>query len=445
MTEDPPQVPMSGAVRALRLARLPLGVAGRAAVGLGRRIGGAPGDSVNAELRQRTAEEVFAALGELKGGAMKVGQALSIFEAAVPDELAEPYREALARLQDQAPPMRHAALVDVLAESLGRDWRDRFREFDEDAAAAASIGQVHKAVWEDGTPVAVKVQYPGADTALQSDLRQLGRITRMIGPLLPGMDLSPVITELQERMVEELDYRREAWSQDAFARGYADDPDIVVPQVMASGPRVLVSQWLDGVPLNRLIRDQDRAGLDLVAERYISFLLGAPDRVGLLHADPHPGNYRLTPDGRLGVVDFGAVDRLPEGLPVEMGQLLAVALREDADSLLDGLRDQGFIRDAVDIEPTELLAFLEPFVAPCRVDRFPFSREWLQSVTSEINDPRGTAFRVSLRLNLPPQYILIHRVWLGGTAVLCQMGADVDTRAVVDRFLPGLDLPPLTG
>lgn len=445
MTEDPPQVPMSGAVRALRLARLPLGVAGRAAVGLGRRIGGAPGESVNAELRQRTAEEVFAALGELKGGAMKVGQALSIFEAAVPDELAEPYREALARLQDQAPPMRHAALVDVLAESLGRDWRDRFREFDEDAAAAASIGQVHKAVWEDGTPVAVKVQYPGADTALQSDLRQLGRITRMIGPLLPGMDLSPVITELQERMVEELDYRREAWSQDAFARGYADDPDIVVPQVMASGPRVLVSQWLDGVPLNRLIRDQDRAGLDLVAERYISFLLGAPDRVGLLHADPHPGNYRLTPDGRLGVVDFGAVDRLPEGLPVEMGQLLAVALREDADSLLDGLRDQGFIRDAVDIEPTELLAFLEPFVAPCRVDRFPFSREWLQSVTSEINDPRGTAFRVSLRLNLPPQYILIHRVWLGGTAVLCQMGADVDTRAVVDRFLPGLDLPPLTG
>lgn len=445
MAEDPTPLPRSGAGRALRLARLPLGVAGRAAVGLGRRLGGAPGEVVNAELRQRTAEEVFAALGELKGGAMKVGQALSIFEAAVPEELAEPYREALARLQDQAPPMQHAALVDVLAESLGADWRDLFREFDEVASAAASIGQVHRAVWADGTPVAVKVQYPGADVALQSDLRQLGRITRMIGPLLPGMDLSPVITELQERMVEELDYRREAWSQDAFAQAYADDPDIVVPRVLASGLRVVVSDWLEGVPLNRLIRDRDRDGLDRVAGRYISFLLGAPSRVGLLHADPHPGNFRLTPDGRLGVVDFGAVDRLPEGLPIEMGRLLGVALREDPDTLLDGLRDQGFVRDAVDLDPTDLLAFLEPFVAPCRVDRFSFTREWLQSVTAEINDPRGTAFRVSLRLNLPPQYLLIHRVWLGGTAVLCQMGADVDTRAVVGRFLPGIDLPRLTG
>ncbi|GAA1152841.1 ABC1 kinase family protein [Ornithinicoccus hortensis] len=443
VAEDPPPLPLSGAGRALRLARLPLGVAGRAAVGLGRRMGGASGESVTAELRQRTAEEVFAALGELKGGAMKVGQALSVFEAAVPDEMAGPYREALTRLQDQAPPMRHSQLGDVLAESLGEHWRERFREFDEDAAAAASIGQVHRAVWEDGTTVAVKVQYPGAGVALESDLRQLGRISRMIGPLLPGMDLSPVITELQERMVEELDYRREAWSQDAFAEAYADDPDVVVPRVLASGPRVVVSEWLDGVPLNQLIREQDRAGLDRVAERYISFLLGAPSRVGLLHADPHPGNFRLTPDGRLGVVDFGAVDRLPEGLPVPMGRLLAVALREEADTLVDGLRDEGFIRDAVDIDPVELLAFLEPFVAPCRVDRFSFTRDWLRSVTSEINDPRGTAFQVSLRLNLPPQYLLIHRVWLGGTAVLAQMGVDVATRAVVDRYLPGIDLPPL--
>jgi hypothetical protein len=175
----------------------------------------------------------------------------------------------------------------------------------------------------------------------------------------------------------------------------------------------------------------------------MSFLLGAPGRVGLLHADPHPGNFRLTPDGRLGVVDFGAVDRLPDGLPLQMGQLLAVALHEDADGLLDGLRDQGFVRDTVDLDAAELLAFLEPLIGSLRADLFHFTRAWLRDVSTQINDPRGTAFRVSLRLNLPPQYLMIHRVWLGGTAVLCQMGVEVPARAVVDEHLPGLSLPPL--
>lgn len=439
----PHDLPRGGSARAVRLARLPLGMAGRAALGLGRRLGGTPGETVSRELQERTAEEVFAVLGELKGGAMKVGQQLSIFEAAVPEHLAAPYRQALVRLQDQAPPMSTRDLHDVLSSSLGSQWRSHFREFDEVAAAAASIGQVHRATWQDGRPVAVKVQYPGAADALAADLRQLSRLSRVMGPLLPGMDLSPVIAELQERMVEELDYRREAWSQEVFAQGYAGHPDTVVPQVLAHGPQVLVSEWLEGVPLSRLIAEGDEATLSRLAPAYISFLLGGPDRVGLLHADPHPGNFRQTPDGRLGVVDFGAVDRLPDGLPVEMGRLLAVALRADADTLLDGLRDQGFVRDVVDLDPTELLAFLEPLVAPCRQDRFAFTRAWLQEVSARINDPRQAAFKVSLRLNLPPQYLLIHRVWLGGTAVLCQMGVSVPTRAVVDAFLPGISLPPL--
>lgn len=445
MGQDDRGLPRAGAARVARLARLPLGIAGRAAVGLGRRLGGTPGETVTRELQEQTAEEVFAALGELKGGAMKVGQQLSIFEAAVPEHLAAPYRAALARLQDQAPPMPHADLDAVLRDSLGPRWRRLFRDFDETAVAAASIGQVHRATWSDGRPVAVKVQYPGAAEALQADLRQLGRVARIIGPLLPGMDLGPVITELQERMLEELDYRREAWSQEAFAEAYADDPRIVVPSVLAHGPQVLVSDWLEGVPLGRLIQEHDETALTGVAPVYLAFLLGSPQRVGLLHADPHPGNFRLTPDGRLGVVDFGAVDRLPDGLPRQMGQLLGVALRNDAETLVDGLREEGFLRDTVDLDPDELLAFLEPLVAPCRVERFRFTRSWLQSVSAQISDPRQASFRISLRLNLPPQYLLIHRVWLGGTAVLCQMGVEVPTRPIIEEFVPGISLPPLEG
>ncbi len=155
-------IPQRGVARTARLATLPLGVAGRATVGLGKRITGKSAEDVQAELQQRTAEQLFAVLGELKGGAMKFGQALSVFEAALPEESAAPYREALTKLQEAAPPMPAATMHRVLDEQFGRRWRERFRRFDDEPAAAASIGQVHRAVWADGRDVAVKIQYPGA-------------------------------------------------------------------------------------------------------------------------------------------------------------------------------------------------------------------------------------------------------------------------------------------
>ncbi|WP_194288691.1 ABC1 kinase family protein [Ornithinicoccus halotolerans] len=443
-------VPTTGLGRARRLASLPLGAAGRAVRGAGQRLTGTSAQEVSRRQQEQAAEELFAVLGELKGGAQKVGQQLSIFEAAVPGEFVAPYREALTRLQEQAPPVPFSDLEPVLTRSLGADWRSRFQDIDQEAAASASIGQVHRARWRDGREVAVKIQYPWAGPALSADLRQLARVARLARPLVPGMDLGAVVEEVQERMLEELDYRREAWSQQVFADAYADDPEVQVPPVLDHGEQVLVTEWLEGTPLSRLIaRAGDgvpgadpaaRATLEGAAPRYIGFLLGAPDRVGLLHADPHPGNYRVLPDGRLGVLDFGAVDRLPEGLPLAMGRLLGVALRQDADTLLDGLREEGFIRDWVDLDPEELLDFFEPLVAPVRHPTFRFDRAWLRGVSSRVNDPRGTAFRITRRLDLPVQYLLIHRVWMGGTAVLSQMGVEIPARAVVDRHVPGLEL-----
>ncbi|MDT7743385.1 MAG: hypothetical protein QOE59_2463, partial [Actinomycetota bacterium] len=166
-------IPRRTVQRSARLASLPLGFASRTAAGWGRRLAGGDAGEISADVARRGAEQLFAVLGELKGGAMKFGQALSVFEAAVPDELAEPYREALTRLQTAAPPMPAARTHRVLAEQFGRGWRDRFREFDDTPAASASIGQVHRAVWGDGREVAVKVQYPGAEEAIMADLRQL--------------------------------------------------------------------------------------------------------------------------------------------------------------------------------------------------------------------------------------------------------------------------------
>jgi predicted unusual protein kinase regulating ubiquinone biosynthesis (AarF/ABC1/UbiB family) len=170
-------MPRKTAARTARLASIPLGAAGRAVGGWGKRLAGQNADQVSAELSAKTAEQLFAVLGTLKGGAMKFGQALSVFEAAIPNDMAEPYREALTKLQSAAPPMSGQTTRRVLAEQLGRRWTERFASFEDEPTAAASIGQVHRAVWHDGRTVAVKVQYPGADQALMSDLRQLQRFS----------------------------------------------------------------------------------------------------------------------------------------------------------------------------------------------------------------------------------------------------------------------------
>jgi predicted unusual protein kinase regulating ubiquinone biosynthesis (AarF/ABC1/UbiB family) len=436
-------LPLNAVRRTAKLATLPLGFAGRTALGLGRRVGGRPAELVAAEVQARTAEQLFKVLGELKGGAMKFGQAMSIFEAALPEELAGPYRATLTKLQDAAPPMPAATVHGVLAAELGADWRERFRSFDDRPAAAASIGQVHRAVWADGRPVAVKVQYPGAGQALVSDLNQVTRVARVSAGWIPGLDLGPVLDELKRRVSEELDYRLEAEAQHTFAEAFAGDPDFAVPDVVAGSDHVIVSEWLDGTPLSRVIASGTQAERDAAASRYLEFLLAGPQRAGLLHADPHPGNFRMTADGRLGVLDFGAVNRLPGGLPPHLGTLLAKGLDGDADAVVAGLREDGFIKSSIDVDGHALLEYLEPFLTPARSDTFRFTRGFLRDLFAHINDPRRPQWSIGLKLNLPPQYLLIHRVWLGGIGVLCQIEGEVAARDILARHLPGFAPQPL--
>ncbi|MFH8488514.1 ABC1 kinase family protein [Streptomyces longisporoflavus] len=434
-------LPRKAVTRTAKLAALPLGFAGRATWGLGKRIGGKSAEIVGRELQQRTADQLFKVLGELKGGAMKFGQALSVFESALPEEVAGPYRAALTKLQEAAPPMPTRTVHAVLAERLGDDWRELFLEFEDKPAAAASIGQVHRAVWQDGREVAVKVQYPGAGEALLSDLNQLSRFARLLGPLVPGMDIKPLIAELRDRVSEELDYSLEALAQRAHAEEFADDPDVLVPDVVHQSEQVLVTEWIDGIPLSDVIADGTQEQRDRAGQLLARFLFSGPARTGLLHADPHPGNFRLLPDEkgglRLGVLDFGTVDRLPGGLPPTIGRSLRMTLDGEADAVYAMLCEEGFVQESVDLEPDAVLDYLLPIIEPMLVEEFTFTRGWMRGQAARVADPRSPAYQLGKRLNLPPSYLLIHRVTLSTIGVLCQLGATVRMRDELEEWLPG--------
>ena len=440
-------IPRRAASRTAKLAALPLGFAGRTVLGLGRRVTGIAAEVISADIQQRTAEQLFSVLGQLKGGAMKFGQALSVFEAAMPEEMAGPYRQALTKLQEAAPPMPVANVHKALAEQLGADWREKFAEFDDSPAAAASIGQVHRAVWKlppsrkgakpKTLAVAVKVQYPGAGEALLADLKQLGRLAGMFKIIQPGMDMKPLLTELRARITEELDYALEAESQLAFSTAYADDPEIFVPRVVTSAPRVLVTEWVEGTPLAKVISDGTEAERNEAGRLMATLHFSAPARAGLLHADPHPGNFRILPDGRLGVIDFGAVARLPGGHPEPIGRLVRLALAGDALAVADGLRDEGFIKPDDELDAQAVLDFLRPMIEPVAVEEFRFTRPWIRGEATRLASPKSPAFQLSRKLNLPPSYLLIHRVTLGSIGVLCQLEARAPYRAILEKWLPG--------
>jgi predicted unusual protein kinase regulating ubiquinone biosynthesis (AarF/ABC1/UbiB family) len=442
---QPRDIPQSAAARSAKLATLPLGFAGRAALGWGQKLAGADADAVSSKMLERNAEQMFAVLGQLKGGAMKLGQALSVYESMIPAEVAEPYQRALTKLQSQGPSLPAAKVHTVLDEQLGRNWRKHFHYFDDTPAAAASIGQVHKGTWHDGREVAVKVQYPGADLALRADLKQLERFARLFTLVVPGLDAHSLIREVRERMLEELNYRSEAEHQRHFAAVLDGDPNIRVPAVLASAPKVIVSEWLDGPPLSRLIQEpstgpEDQAERDRIAHIVVELMFSSPARLGLLHADPHPGNFLMLSDGRIGVIDFGAVAVLPEGLPPVLGQILRYAADREADAMMTLLRDERFVTG--DVPAEDVMRWLGSMADPLRVEEFHANRAWIAKQGARVANVNSNAYRQTGRaLNLPAEHMLVARVCGGWMNILAQINCTVRARGIAWEWVPSFADP----
>jgi predicted unusual protein kinase regulating ubiquinone biosynthesis (AarF/ABC1/UbiB family) len=423
------------------LASIPVGFAGRAALGFGKRLTGKSKDEVQAELLEKAANQLFTVLGELKGGAMKVGQALSVMEAAIPDEFGEPYREALTKLQKDAPPLPAEKVHRVLDAQLGTKWRGRFSSFDDTPVASASIGQVHKAVWSDGRDVAVKIQYPGADEALRADLKTMQRMVGVFKQLSPGADVEGVVDELIERTEMELDYRLEADNQRAFAKAYRDHPHFTVPKVVASAPKVVIQEWIQGIPMADIIRDGTPEQRDLIGTRLLELTFDAPGRLQMLHGDAHPGNFMLMPDDRMGVIDFGAVAPLPGGLPVELGMMIRLARDKNYDLLLPTMEKAGFIQKGGQVSVRDIDEMLRQYVEPIEVDVFHYTRKWLQKMSTVEIDRSVSQIRTARQMDLPPKLVIPMRVIMSVAAILCQLDAHVPIKRLSEELVPGFAEP----
>ncbi|BBZ34779.1 ABC transporter ATP-binding protein [Mycolicibacterium confluentis] len=435
------EIKRGSVARNAKLAGLAGGMAGRAALGVGKRLTGKSKDEVNAELVEKAADQLFKVLGELKGGAMKVGQALSVLEAAVPEQFGKPYREALTKLQKDAPPLPADKVHRVLDAQLGTKWRDRFQSFDDTPVASASIGQVHKAVWSDGREVAVKIQYPGADEALRADLKTMRRLVGVFKQLAPGADVQGVVDELIDRTEMELDYRLEAENQRAFAKAYDGDPKFLVPHVVASAPKVVVAEWIEGIPLAQIIREGTQEQRDLMATRLFEFCDDSPRRLEMVHGDAHPGNFMLLPGDKLGVIDFGAVAPMPGGWPVELGQMLRYAVDKNYEKLLPTMEHVGFIQKGEQVSISEIDDMLRQYVEPLQVPVFHYTRKWLQRMTNVNFEKVSGQLKTARQMDIPPKLAIPMRVLASVVAISCQLDAHVPTRQIADAMVPGFSDP----
>ncbi len=383
------------------------------------------------KLEQRhleTAMKMVGALGQMKGAAMKLGQFASFIDNEfLPEEYREIYQEQLAQLRTSAPPMPWEKVEKVLLEEYdGEPVSELFAEFEQEAFAAASIGQVHRAELLDGRRVAVKIQYPGIAEALDADLRNAGTIVRLARALAPGLDAKAIAHEIRERVMEELDYEYEAQNQRSFARAYRDHPFIYVPEVVTrlSRQRVLVTEFVEGLDFERIkqLPQEERSRFGEIVYRG-SF--GSIYHLQHFNADPHPGNYILMNDGRVAFLDFGMTKKLDREQIVLEQRAFDAASRDDPEAFRAALHDLGFVKNPSKLDAERLLEHMRDvggwFVMEDR--ELEITPKLVMKIIESTNDPRSEYFDLMRRESIPADELMGRRMEIGVVAVLGQLRA----------------------
>jgi predicted unusual protein kinase regulating ubiquinone biosynthesis (AarF/ABC1/UbiB family) len=395
-----------------------------------------------AERRQiEAAEQIFDVLGQMKGAAMKVGQVASFVDTgAFPPEFQERIQAKLAELRESAPRVPFEKMRKLVENDIGERLGGVFLDFEEDAVAAASIGQVYRARLLDGRDVAVKVQYPGVGNAVRADLQNLGLIMRVAKRIAPGMDAKAMTAEIRERLTDELDYEHEAQQHRAFARTWRNHPFIYIPGVVTElcTEHVLVTEWVDGIGFEE-VKELDEPTRDRFGEIVFRFFFGSLYRNGHFSGDPHPGNYRLMDDGRVAFIDFGMTKRVTrEDLDAEIGAIRA-AMDGDPEELHRRLASMGFFDpDDAQVTPEAVFEHFHDVTAWYIEDReVTIDRALVSRVLTDFGDPRSRHWELIKRETMPPQAMLARRMEALTLGVLGQLGATANWHLIAREWLFG--------
>ncbi len=387
------------------------------------------------------AEQILEVLGNMKGAAMKVGQVASFIDTgAFPEEFQERIQAKLAELRDSAPRVPFKDMRKVIEEELDEPLDQAFAEFDQEAVAAASIGQVYKARLHDGRDVAVKVQYPGVAAAVRSDLQNLGMIMRVAKRMAPGMDAKAMTAEIKERLSDELDYEQEAQAQRAIARAWRGHPFVVIPDVVTSlsRERVLVTEWAEGIGFEE-VRDLPQAEQERFGEIFFRFYFGSLYRVRFFSGDPHPGNCRLLPDGRVAFLDFGMTKKIAgEFVEAEM-EAIRLAMDGDAEGLYRQMGAMGYYgMDDEVITPDAVFDHFRDVTSWYFSDReLTLDREVVAQVLVDFGDPRSPHWELMRRETVPPEAMLARRMEALTLGVLGNLGVTANWHRIAREWLFG--------
>jgi predicted unusual protein kinase regulating ubiquinone biosynthesis (AarF/ABC1/UbiB family) len=391
----------------------------------------------------RTAEQVTAALGEMKGALMKLGQMASYLDQGLPEHV----RDALSQLQSNAPPMSAELAAGVIRSELGHPPEQVFATWDPVPIASASIGQVHRAMTHDGQAVAVKVQYPGVAEAMASDLSNLGLLFGGLGQLFPGFDPGPVVAELRERLTEELDYANEAANQTLFANEYDGHPYIHVPRVLdhLSTSRVLTTELAEGVSFAEVAAWSDHER-NLAAETIYRFAFGSLYRLRMFNGDPHPGNYLFRPGGQVTFLDFGLVKHFTtaELLPFEE-MISAMVITPDPAEFRRIIERVGLLPPGQPFDDAELVEYFGHFYELVRQPgELTITAEYASESVRRYFDQRGPYGPIMRAVNLPASFVIIQRINLGLYALFGDLYATGNWRRLAEELWPFVAAGPST-
>jgi predicted unusual protein kinase regulating ubiquinone biosynthesis (AarF/ABC1/UbiB family) len=443
--KDP--IPTSRVRRSAQLGRL---AAEQAARQMGTRAANLTRDEEEqqAALARRqleTAEQIVAALGTMKGAAMKLGQVMSFLDVGlVPEEFREDFQAKLAELRDAAPKVSFKDMKGVIEGEFDEPLDELFESFDPVPIAAASIGQVYKARLHDGRDVAVKVQYPGVAAAVRADLQNLGLILRLMKRVAPGLDPKAMAQEIRLRIGEELDYELEAANQRTLARLFRGHPFIYVPEVVTrlSREKVIVSEFVSGRGFEEL-KQLPQEERNRFGEIVFRFYFGCMYRHHQFSGDPHPGNSMLLDDGRMAFLDFGLFKRLPPAIADLELEVQRLGVEGRGEELLDTLHRGGFVQDTSRYTPGGILAQFRDFTWWYTVDgEVELTPEIATKVMIEMSDPRSSYFAQMRHETLPPDHLFGRRLEVLTLAVMSQLRARGNWHRIAREWMYGD--PPAT-